>query len=303
MITVLAVVAGSAPASAGASAWVEPFGAIRLSVGYSASRSERMFAPADAPGFLGPLCPDPVGPRQRMPYSCVTGGRFVHHGLFFDASVGVAPHLTVDLSVPVVPFARFEDDLGGTTVRGVGDIRWGLRAGGEVGPWTFAGAAHVAAPTAPLGLRDREVPLGEGHWDLELGGAVGRSLYPFGWVEAATALRIRIPGREVSIDRGEEWIGSLSGGFTPVQWFAATARLNWILAAPDADSFGLKSPGRRLLQIAPGVLFRPLEDLTVAASLALPVMGARWPSGAVLNLSVGGRIRLRRPSRGDDTAS
>ncbi len=280
-----------APLTGHASAWLEPFGAVRLGAGYTFNTNEKQFAPGDAPGFTGPLCPDPIGPGDRMPYSCVTGGRYASHGLHLQASAGITPNLTLDVTVPIVLSARFVDDIGETKVSGIGDLRFGLRTGGERTGWAFAAEVLVGAPTAPAGLEDRDIPLGEGQWDVEIGGRIGRSLWPWGWIEMHQALRLRIKSPKATIDRGEEWFGSVSGGFTPFAHLALTGGIEWILAAPDKDAFDLPSPGRKLVQVRPGLLGLITPDLTVGVSAGIPLVGEKWPTGVAVSASLSGRIR------------
>ena len=288
----VAAVAGC-PGPASASAWLEPFGALRLGAGYGATSTRTQFAPGDAGGLTGPRCPQPVLGGDRMPYSCVTGGRYEQHSLFLEASAGVAPFLTLDVLVPIVLSASFEDDLGVTRVRGLGDVRFGLRAGGAVRGWALAAEVRVGAPSGPKGLEDRDIPLGEGQWDLELGGRAGRGFGRWGWAEVQTAVRVRVRSRAVHVDRGEEWFGSLSGGFTPIPQLGATLALDWIAAGPDVDSFGLRSPGRKLLQLRPGVLGRVGEDFSMGVAFAIPLAGQKWPAAVVFTAGVNGRIRFR----------
>ena len=144
-------------------------------------------------------------------------------------------------------------------------------------------------------------PLGEGHWEFEPSIHAGRSLWPWGWVEASTGLRVRLPGAGVSIDRGEEWIASVSGGFTPVRFVAVTARIDGLLATPDIDGFGLASPGRAMLGFSPGLAAFPAPDLSLGVDVTLPLAGQRWPAGVAVSAGVRGRIRL--PDRKSPTRS
>ena len=143
-----------------AGAWPEPARSIRVALGYSVLDTEQQFAPGDAGGLVGPLCPTPAHAGDRMPFSCATGGRYTQHAL--RAELGVAPlgSLSFDLAVPIVLLARFSDGRGATDVGGLGDVRLGLHLGHERDGWAISGVLAITAPTGPPGLRDREVPLG-----------------------------------------------------------------------------------------------------------------------------------------------
>lgn len=297
---IAALVALCSPSEALAAAWPEPVRSIRLGLGYAGTDSRRQFAPGDAGGLVGPLCPEAVEGGDRMPFSCATGGRYTQHALRAEVSLGPLPFLSVDVAVPIVLRASFSDHRGTTAVSGVGDLRIGVRVGREDDGWAVSGGLSATVPTGPSGLRDREVPLGEGHWEIEPSIHAGRSLWPWGWIEAGTGLRVRLPAANVNVDRGEEWIASLSGGFTPIRFVGITARLESIVAGPDRDSFGLTSPGRALLALSPGLVVFPVPDLWISGEVTFPLAGLEWPAGPALSVKVAGRIRLpdHPPQRG-----
>nr|MBX2804116.1 hypothetical protein [Myxococcales bacterium] len=108
-----------------ASPWVEGPGEVRLGLSGTSLVSERQFAGGEALGLLGPRCPEPVVPGQRMPYSCVTGGTYTQRGVLLSGTVGLGRGVAVDVGVPVV-VASFDDDVGRTGAGGVGDVRAGL---------------------------------------------------------------------------------------------------------------------------------------------------------------------------------
>jgi len=276
--------------SAHASAWVNEPGVVRAAASMTHLSSGGQFAPGDANGLTGPLCVDPVVAGDRMPYSCVSGGRFVVTQLTVDASIGVLQWLTLDLKVPVVVDALFEDDVGRTDASGVGDLSLGLRAGRTWSWWAAAGVLHVKAPTGRRNFQDRDVAIGEGQWDVESGIRVGRSFWPHGWAESHQALRVRLGNRQTGIDPGEEWVGAVGVGLTPISQVGVQGRAEWILATADATDFGTRNPGRRLFQLRAGVFARPTEPLWVEVGVAVPLAGQRWPTGPTWTASVAWRF-------------
>jgi len=271
--------------SAIASPWIPPQGQVRLSAGYQQLVTERQFASPEAVGRLGPRCPDGVGAGDRMPFDCTTGGRFANRSLSLGVTVAPVEHLAIDLYLPVVLAAFFEDEVGRTDARGLGDVRLAARAGQVWGGVAVAGTLELKAPTGPAGLVDRDVPLGDAQWDLIPGVRVGTSLHPWGWLELHNQLVWRLRSARSGIDPGEEWTGSVVGGFTPVEWGGLQGRGEWILALPDTDAFGLSHPGRRLLQVRAGP-FVKLESVWVEVSVTLPVVGRRWPTAPSVGASM-----------------
>lgn len=268
-----------------ASPWIPETGVVRASLGLQQLVTARQFANAEAEGRVGPLCPDGVSTGDRAPYDCTTGGSFTNRSAYLDFSATVADHLAIDLFVPVVLDAAFADDLGTTRARGLGDLRLGARYTKQVGAVAIAGALHAKAPTGPAGLVDRDVPLGDAQWDVIPGLRIGTSLHPWGWLELHNQLVIRFKSARSGIDPGEEWTGSLGGGFTPVKWGGVQIRGEWIAALADTDGFGLKHPGRKLLQVRGGPFVRS-EQWWAELTIAAPIVGQRWPTAPALGMAV-----------------
>jgi hypothetical protein len=281
--------------NAQASAWLEEAGRVRAGVSAVASTSLTQFAPGDALGLIGDRCPEPITPGRRMPYSCETGGRFTSIGLYASTAVGLHRHLSLDLDLPVVLHAAFADDITTDTIRGLGDVRFGLRAGGQLGSATLVGALHVAAPTGVNDLGERDIPIGEGHWNVEPGVRAGVGLGRWGWLESQQTMRFRFATERLNVTLGHEYVGTLTGGFTPHERFALTAGADWLLATRDRDDFGLTTPGRQYLQAHTGLAYKQSDVLWVGFDLGIPVAGRRWPAGLVYALNVTGRFRVVRP--------
>lgn len=278
-----------------ASGWLEDPGRLRLGLSTVATTTTRQFAPGDAPGFVGDLCPTPIQPGQPMPFSCETGGRFTSLGLYMSAAVGLHRHLSLDLDLPVVPYAAFADDIETNRVHGLGDLRFGLRTGGHLGPLSLVGALHLGLPTGVNDLGERDIPIGEGHLDLEPGLRAGIGTR-WGWVESRQTFRLRFPTPRLNVRLGHEYLGTLTGGVTPHEQLALTLGADWLLATADRDTFGLASPGRQYLQAHVGVAYKRSDVLWVGLDFGIPVAGRRWPTGVVYALSLSGRLRLTRES-------
>ncbi|MEO0603447.1 MAG: hypothetical protein AAF211_18560, partial [Myxococcota bacterium] len=120
-----------------ASPWIEPPGTVSLGLNASILSANQQFAGGEAQGLLGPRCPEPVFGGQRMPFSCVNGGRFRQDQLTLLGTVGVPGSVAIDVQVPLVS-ASFSDDIGETRALGPGDLRVTLRTGRRVGKGVIA---------------------------------------------------------------------------------------------------------------------------------------------------------------------
>lgn len=274
-----------ATAVAVGSPWVEPPGTVRVGVQAAWLSSATQFAGGEARGFTGPRCPEPIGPGQRMPYSCVTGGRYRQGTLTAFSQIGAGAGFALDLQLPLV-WGSFEDDVGQTQARGLGDLRAGLRWGRDADGWAWAATVHFKAPTGPGTFVDRDVPLGDGQWDVTPGLRLGRSLWPLGWVETWQSLTVRLPNPTTGVDPGDEWRPVAVLGLTPVRWAGGLLRGEAIVAAQDVDAFGIRSPGRALLQARMAGFLRPVPAAWIEAGVALPVAGRRWPAAPMPYLTL-----------------
>lgn len=288
------LVACLSPGLAWASPWVEQAGVLRTGIAYSGSASQGQFAPGDTIGFTGPLCAEPIQPGDRTPFSCVVGGQFALHGLFGDLSLGLHKHVSLDVSVPVVLHASYDDtsSLPPSVARGLGDVRVGSRVGGQLGRWALSGALHVGIPTGVRPTGHRDIPIGEGHWGLEPGVRAGIGLGRWGWAETHQSFRFRVRTANAGTRQGHEWTGQVSGGVTPLPSLAFTVGLEGIAALPGADDFGLNIPGRKLLQARGGLGWRGGNQFWLSVSVAAPLVGSKWPTGPVFSLSFSARVRL-----------
>jgi len=274
---------------AAASPWIEEAGHARIGLAAWRLSSRQQFAGGEARGLTGPRCPDPIDAGQRMPYSCVTGGAYRVVAATADAAIGIAPHVALDLLLPMVS-ARFADDVGSTSTTGLGDVSGGVRVGSAGSTAAWSAALHVQAPSGPGGFQDRDVPLGTGQWDVVPGVRIGASRPGLGWVEVWQALAIRLRSAQTGINPGDEWRPTVVAGWTPREWGGLGMRLEGVLAVPDTDGFGLRHPGRSLLQCRPSAFLRPSARGWVELGIALPVAGRRWPAAATPYLSAAWRV-------------
>ena len=274
------------------SGWLEKSGELRVGLGANVTHGDQQFAPGDALGLVGDRCEEPVYSGDRSPYDCEVGGRLTMFTLSAQGALGVHEHLTLDVTVPVVPWARFVDDGQSASSSAIGDVRIGLRAGGKVGPWSLVGALHLGMPSGPRPIAHDAIPIGEKHWNLEPGLRVGVSLGAWGWLESWQTTRWRFPVPDLALRFGPEWTGLFSMGVKPTKWLAITTAVDWIVAGEDEDVFGLTTPGRQMVAVRPGIGFLDRDRWWVGADVGVPLAGRRWPASPVVNFVVVGRFGL-----------
>ncbi|MBX2798498.1 MAG: hypothetical protein KTR31_12530, partial [Myxococcales bacterium] len=162
----------------------------------------------------------------------------------------------------------------------------GLGGGGLVKGWAIAATLRVDAPTGPGTFQDRDVPLGNGQWEITPGVRVGRSLHPYGWVEMWQAVSIRARSARTGTDPGDEWRPVMALGLTPVESAGVSLRVEGLIALGDEDAFGLSHPGRSLLQVRGALFAQPVGPAWIEVGAAVPLAGRRWPAAASPYVSV-----------------
>jgi hypothetical protein len=263
---VLALAGLPAPALAGA--WVLPRG--KSWVGVSL-----MFQDTTERYFLD---------RRRIPY--FFEGRNRTTAAFFDYRRGLVDGLEASAQLPVYSL-RFDDLADRRRSTGLGDLRLGLRYNVLKAPLVATVGAAIKFPTGDF-VNDAEViPVGEGQYDVEVTGELGRSLWPRpGYVTAQIGYRFRAANREVGIDPGDEVFGSLEGGYT-VAGRMSLKGLVRALYGFDATSFGLPLASRRreIVYVQPGVSLRLGSAGGLELSTPISLRGRNYPAGIVFSLS------------------
>lgn len=255
----------SAPAFAGA--WVLPRG--KSWAGFSL-----MFQDTPERYFLD---------TRRIPY--FFDGRNRTAAAFFDYRRGLVDRLEASAQLPVYKL-RFDDLADRRRSTGLGDLRLGLRYDVLKAPLVATLGAAIKFPTGNF-VNDAEViPVGEGQYDVEVTGELGRSLWPRpGYVTALIGYRLRSANRELGIDPGDEVFWSLEGGHTVVGRVGLKGVVRG-LHGFDATSFGLPLPSRRreILYLQPGVTLRVGSAGGVEFSMPVSIRGRNYPAGIVASL-------------------
>ncbi len=226
---------------------------------------------------------------RRVPY--FFEGRSRTAAAFFDYRRGLVDRLEAFAQLPVYSL-RFDDLADRRRSTGLGDVRLGLRYGVLKAPLVATLGAAIKFPTGNF-VNDAEViPVGEGQYDVEVTGELGRSLWPRpGYVTALIGYRLRTANRDVGIDPGDEVFWSLEGGYTVVGRMGLKGVVRG-LHGFDATSFGLPLPSRRreILYLQPGVTLRLGSAGGVEFSASVSVRGRNYPAGIAFGLSFYGQF-------------
>ena len=204
---------------------------------------------------------------------------------FFDFRRGLTDRLEVDVQVPFygVTFNDIADDR---TSTGIGDIRLGVRYNLLQAPLVATVGTTVKFPTGEF-VNDAEVvPVGEGQYDVEVTGELGRSLWPRpGYVTGLIGYRFRTRNDETGIDYGDELIWSVEGGYN----VTSNMMLKWLIRGLygfEATSFGLTidSLRREIVYLEPGIVYELAPEQGIELTVPITLRGKNWPAGTVINI-------------------
>lgn len=275
-VVLLLLIVTTFPADTSAQAWVRPVGGayIKLSHGRTAT-SEQYRADGTRAAY------DPARPNDDS---------YFDRSIYLYSEVGIARRLTAVLQVPyrTIELATDTDRL---TTRSFGDatvgLRYALTPPDEVArtgkSWVVSGRLQL-----PMGYaRNRAPAAGAGQVDMEIGTAVGRSLYPVpAYVQGGVGIRLRsnvyalsdtveciVPAvsespmecvSDLKPDYAAEWVFLIEGGFSfDHVLLQGIVHGMWSNLPPETD-FDPQNPiptRRRILKTGLGLTVYPYRTL------------------------------------------
>jgi hypothetical protein len=251
-----------------AGAWTQPKGTNWLKIGF-------MYQDTTERYFLN---------KERIPY--FFDGRNRTRALLFEYVRGVTDRLDVKVQLPVfdVSFDDLSDERQST---GLGDFRIESRYNLVRDPLVFTVGGTIKFPTGEF-INDAEiVPVGEGQYDFDVFGEVGRSLWPINaYVTGKLGYRFRTENQETGVAFGDEivWRAEFGYRFSPR---LSSKVLFRGLHGFEATSFGLTidTLRRQIVYIEPGVLLNLTPRHSIEVTVPVSLGGRNWPAGPVFNIS------------------
>ncbi|MEW6753508.1 MAG: transporter [Candidatus Latescibacterota bacterium] len=284
-LRLLLVAALLAPAAAQAGAWTLDAGQVWTKLAVQHQQTDRWFlaSAAQAGGRLH-------GPGARRPYRF--GGRYEASAWFLDVYGGLTGWLDLGIQVPYF-WQRYADATrqgAAAAESGLGDVRVFTKVRLLARPLVLSLQAAAKLPTGEFTNREGAVPVGQGQWDFDLAGQVGRSFWPlplYANLDAGRRFRTRNAG--IDRDPGDEWFLSAEAGWDVTRRILLMGKVEGLFGAPSVDFGALsnRSEIRRILHATPvlSLSLRPGTRLEVGGRYALA--GRNFPAGwqFVLGLS------------------
>ncbi len=283
-----------APERAHAGAWTLEEGRLWGKLAVLHLSSDQLFATETDAGLLG--CANGageaivIGPRDRRPYDCTTGGTFRVTAVYAELALGLLDELEVSLQVPWIADVRFSNTSGlDGRDSGIGDLRASLRYRVLAQPFVGTLAFQVKVPSGRFTTDEAVPPLGEGQWDLTFSAQAGRS-FGRGYLNADVGYRVRLPNDDTRIDVGDEILTSLEGGASLHPRFAlrAASALLWGFESENVGSAVLARPRRWVLEGRFTAAVVVHEHVGLEAFVFVPLVGEGWPANATYGIAVSG---------------
>lgn len=275
------------PAPADAGAWTLPKG--RLWV-----KSSLFYQSTDEQFCTGNLtfCDR----HERGPFNPFIGGRSRSLVVFNEAAYGLTGWLDVGVQIPYYSL-EFRDLSNPTRPRTqkVGDIRFYAKYRMLAEPFVASIRLGAKSPTGGVNVDSEVVPIGEGQWDIEVYGDIGRSLTAFsGYVNLSVGYRQRTVNKDFDFKPGDEFMVLAEGGWSITSRIMAKGTVDYFVSAhPRSLGITFTQNRRELLVVAPALLVTPIRTLTLETMVRFPVTGQAIPAGPQFNMGVSYTFDLR----------
>ena len=268
------------PTQVSAGAWTLPKGRLWVKSSLFYQSTDKQFCS----GNLG-FC----NRHDRAPFDPFTRGRSRSMVVFNDLAYGVSGWFDVGIHIP---FYRLEfRDLSNPTrpqTQKIGDIRFYAKYRFLTQPVVASIRLGAKSPTGGINVDSEVVPIGEGQWDIEVSGDVGRSFSALpGYVNLSLGYRQRTVNQDFNFKPGDEFTLLAEGGWQVTPFLMGKASVGYLYSAhPRALGITFKTQRRELLTLAPALLWTPGRTLVFEAGVQWPVRGQDIPAGPQFNFGL-----------------
>ncbi len=176
----------------------------------------------------------------------------------------------------------------------IGDIRFGARYRLPFRPLVTTLRIGAKAPTGFFNKDAEVVPIGDGQWDLEISGEIGKSLWPmpvYFNLEVGYKFRFEPDIETTNLDPGDEFTLRVESGFNITDNLLVKAALDGFwgqeFTAIFVDSkFNLEDSDRRIFYFEPGIFWNIWHTLAFEASMKTSLSGKNYPAGQIFGFGV-----------------
>ena len=274
----------AAPVAAAAGAWTLPQGKLWTKVAFFRQQTDEWYLAS--PEFVdGEI--EETGTRRPYRFN----GQYDSKAVFAEAHYGVTDRLDVGAQVPF--FAQQYDDdtrLNSPSDAGLGDVRVFAKYRVLSKPALVSVKVGTKAPTGDFRNEDGVVPVGEGQWDFDFVGQVGRSFWPLPlYANLDLGYRVRLKNDEVDRDPGDEWFFNAELGVNLGSRLLLMTKLEGLRSGPSTDfgSIENRSQIKRITYLSPTLMVGLWDETAVEVGMRYSLSGRNFPAGhqVVMGLS------------------
>ena len=178
---------------------------------------------------------------------------------------------------------------------GISDMRLFAKARLVQKPVVFTLKGGVKMPTGEFRNEDGLIPVGEGQWDFDLVGQVGRSFWPLPlYANAEVGYRVRTKNDEIDRDPGDEWFVNAEVGYQVAERILLMGKYEMLRSDPSIDfGFENRSQVKRITYLSPVLLIGLSGETGLELGLRYTINGQNFPAGmqmtAGLSSALGGQ--------------
>lgn len=265
-----------AAADAGAGAWTLPRGQFWGKLTYFQQRTQEWYV---GKGRFG-------APGTRARYDL--DGQYESRAIFFEGLYGVTDRLDLGLQIPY-----FDQSFANAafakprTATGLSDLRALVKFRLLAKPLVLALKAGVKMPTGAFKNEDGLIPVGEGQWDFDLVGQVGRSFWPrplYGNLDLG--YRVRTRNERIDRDPGDEWFLNAELGYQLARPLMLLGKCEVLRSRPAVVFGGIEAEIKRIAYLTPALLYAVGQRTVIEVAMRFSLHGRNFPAGRQLVLGL-----------------
>ena len=185
--------------------------------------------------------------------------------------------------MPTPRFAEPRTDTGLSDIRALAKFRLLAK------PLVLALKAGVKVPTGEFKNEDGLIPVGEGQWDFDFVGQVGRSFWPlplYGNIDLG--YRVRTRNEQIDRDPGDEWFLNAEVGYQLVRQFMLAGKMRStpqpIRRLSSSATLRLRPRIKRITYLTPALLYTVGQRTNGRSGGALLTQWAQFSGRAAVRL-------------------
>ena len=217
------------------------------------------------------------GTRARYDFD----GQYESRAVFFESLYGVTDRLDLGLQVPYfdqsfanIAFAEPRTDTGLSDIRALAKLRLLSK------PLVLAFKAGVKVPTGEFKNEDGLIPVGEGQWDFDFVGQMGRSFWPlplYGNIDFG--YRVRTRNEQIDRDPGDEWFLNAEVGYQLVRQLMLVGKCEVLRSSPAIVFGSIEAEIKRITYLTPALLYTIGQRTMIEAAVRFSLNGRNFPAG------------------------